>query len=248
MLMWPSLLMDGELWSAQIEHFRDRFQVIAVDPPGHGESEPLTKPFTFDECATAICEVLDHFNIDRAHVLGNSWGGMIGGTFAATYPDRIGVAVLMNATASPAPRGQKLEYGALIRIAKLLGGFRKPLMPSVLKAFLGPTSMKSRPDVVRQVRETAARNDIGSAAWAVRSVVPNRPDQRELFAAIRTPVLVVAGEEDATFRLPETRAMADAIPGADFVVIEGAAHLAALEAPAEVNALVDEFLDRHPSS
>lgn len=245
-LMWPSLLMDADLWSAQIGHFRDRFLVIAVDPPGHGASEALTEPFTFEECATVICELLDHFGVNRTHVLGNSWGGMIGGTFAATHPDRVGVSVLMNATASPAPLGQKLEYGALLRVAKLIGGIRGPLIPSVLKAFLGPTSLASRPDVVQRVRETAAGNEISSAAWAVRSVVPDRPDQRELFRSIRTPVLVVAGEEDATFRLPETQAMADAIPGSTYVVIDGAGHLAALETPNEVNALVDLFLAAHP--
>ena len=242
MLMWPSLLMDGSLWAAQVEHFSDRFTVLAVDPPGHGASEALIRGFTFTECATVVCEVLDHFGIDRAHLLGNSWGGMIGGTFAALHPERVGVSVLMNATASPAGRYQKLEYGALLRAASLMGGLRKPLMPSVLKAFLGPTTLASRPDVVRHVRETAGRADIASVAWAVRSVVPHRPDQRELFGRIRTPVLVVAGAEDATFKLPEARAMADAIPGAELVVIDGAAHLAALEAPNEVNALVDRFL------
>lgn len=245
-VMWPSLLMDGELWSAQIEHFGDRFTVLVIDPPGHGASEALTRGFTFTECATVVREVLDHFDVDRAHLLGNSWGGMIGGTFAALHPDRVGVSVLMNATASPAGRYQRLEYGALLRVAKLLGGLRKPLMPSVLKAFLGPTTMASRPAVVQQVRDTVGRADIASVAWAVRSVVPQRPDQRELFSRIRTPVLVVAGAEDATFRLPESQAMAAAVPGAELVVIDGAAHLAALEAPAEVNALVDQFLAVNP--
>jgi 3-oxoadipate enol-lactonase len=242
MVMWPSLLMDSSLWSAQIEHFTDRFTVLAVDPPGHGASEPLTRGFTFTECATVVCEVLDHLGHGRAHLLGNSWGGMIGGTFAAQHPDRVGVSVLMNATASPAGRYQRLEYGALLRAASLMGGLRQPLMPSVLKAFLGPTTMATRPEVVQHVRDTVARADISSVAWAVRSVVPRRPDQRELLGRIRTPVLVVAGAEDATFKLPESRAMADAIPGAELVVIDGAAHLAALEAPDVVNSLVDRVL------
>jgi 3-oxoadipate enol-lactonase len=56
------------------------------------------------------------------------------------------------------------------------------------------------------------------------------------------PVLVVAGLEDATFPVAETRAMADAIPGTRFVVLDKAAHLAALECPDEVNALIDGFL------
>ena len=59
-----------------------------------------------------------------------------------------------------------------------------------------------------------------------------------------TPVLVVAGVEDATFPLPETIAMAEAIPGAAVAVLEGVAHLAALENPAVVNTLIGEFVFR----
>ena len=65
---------------------------------------------------------------------------MIGGTFAATHPDRIGRAVLMNCTASAAGIGQRVEYGALLRMAGWLGGIRPPLTRSVLKAFLRPTT------------------------------------------------------------------------------------------------------------
>lgn len=245
MLMWPSLLMDGNLWDAQAAHFADRFTVLVVDPPGHGSSEPLTRGFSFDECATVIEQVLDHFGMPRAHLLGNSWGGMIGGTFAALHPERTGVSVLMNATASTAGRHQRIEYAAMLRAARLLGGIKPPLMRSVLKAFLGPTSLRTRGEVVGTVRASLSRVDIGSAAWAVRSVVPDRPDQRELFGRIRTPVLVVAGDEDATFPVAETRTMAEAIPGAGFVLIDGAAHLAAIEVPQQVNALVDDFLAQH---
>jgi len=246
MLMWPSLLMDGDLWAAQAAHFADRFTVLVVDPPGHGASEALTRGFTFEECATVIEQVLDHFGVTRAHVLGNSWGGMIGGTFAALHPDRIGVAVLMNATASTAGRYQRIEYAAMLRAARLLHGIKPPLTRSVLKAFLGPTTLRTRHDVVRAVRTSLSHVDMASATWAVRSVVPQRPDQRELFAGISTPVLVIAGDEDATFPVAENRAMAESIPGADFVVIDGAAHLAALEVPDQVNALVDDYVARHP--
>lgn len=55
---------------------------------------------------------------------------------------------------------------------------------------------------------------------------------------------MVAGAEDATFPVAETRAMADATPGSAFVVLDGAAHLAALEVPDRVNTLVHDFLSR----
>jgi 3-oxoadipate enol-lactonase len=244
MMFWPSLLMTGDMWAAQAEHFSPQRQVILVDPPGHGGSEKLTAPFTFDTCARVIVDILDSLDLEKTHFVGNSWGGMIGGTFAATYPNRVGRAVLMNCTASAAGARQKLEYGFLLRVAKLLGGIRPPLTRSVLKAFLGPTTFKTRPDVVAFVRDTAQAADVGSCSWAVQSVVPARPDQRELFSRVTTPVLVVAGTEDATFPLPETITMAEAIPGAAMAVLEGVAHLAGLENPPLVNKLVEEFVFR----
>ncbi|MBY0290486.1 MAG: alpha/beta hydrolase [Mycobacteriaceae bacterium] len=243
-MFWPSLLMTGDMWSSQADHFGSTRQVILVDPPGHGGSQKLTAPFTFDDCARVIVDILDTLGVQRTHFVGNSWGGMIGGTFAANHPGRIGRAVLMNCTASAAGARQKLEYGFLLRLANLLGGVRPPLTRSVLKAFLGPTTFRTRPDVVEFVRDTVQAVDMRSGAWAVRSVVPSRPDQRSLFAKISTPVLVVAGIEDATFGVPETAAMAEAIPGAQLVVLDGVAHLAGLENPSLVNKLIQQFVFR----
>ncbi|MFI5730782.1 alpha/beta fold hydrolase [Kribbella sp. NPDC051587] len=242
MLFWPSLLMDGTLWAGQAAHFLDRYQVVLVDPPGHGGSSDLAGPFSFEQCAEVVRAIIDALGIDKVHVIGNSWGGMIGGTFAAIHPDRIGLAVLMNATASPSNTRQKLEYGVLTGAARLLGGIRGPLVGPVVDAFLGPTAKHEKPEVVATVKQLAQQVNVKSGMHAVTSVVPRRPDQRSLFGQIRTPVLVVAGAEDATFPVAETEAMADSIPGARFVVLEQSAHLAALESPTEVNALIDDFL------
>ena len=244
MMFWPSLLMTGDMWAAQAEHFGTDHQVVLVDPPGFGESQKLTAPFSFDDCARCIVDILDGLGLQRTHFVGNSWGGMIGGTFVARYPERADGAVLMNCTASPASTRQKLEYGFLLRLAGLLGGIRPPLTRSVLKAFLGPTTFRTRPDVVAFVRDTVHGVDVRSGGWAVRSVVPARPDQRALLSGVKTPVLVVAGVEDATFPVPETLAMAEAIPGAAAVALEGVAHLAALEDPSVVNRLIAEFVAR----
>lgn len=241
-VFWPSLLMDGSMWSAQAEYFSRSHQVVLVDPPGHGASEPLRRLFTFEECAQCVAQILDSLELERAHFVGNSWGGMIGGTFAALYPERIGSAVLMNGTGSPAGIRQKIEYGILNRVASLLGGLRGPLEKSVIDAFVGPTTKCERPEAMAKLRAAIRRVDVRSSSWAVTSVVPRRPDQLALLTTITTPVMVVAGVEDATFPVAETRLMAQSIPGAKFKVLANAAHLAALEVPDEVNALIDEFL------
>ncbi|MCS7477425.1 alpha/beta fold hydrolase [Umezawaea endophytica] len=241
-VFWPSLLMDGTMWAAQAEHFAATHRVVLVDPPGHGGSEPLTRLFEFSECAHVVAQVLDHVGAADADYVGNSWGGMIGATFAARFPDRVRTAVLMNCTVSRAPFRQKVEFGLLTRAARLAGGIRGPLVGPCVDAFVGPTTKAERPQVVETIRAALGRVDIASARWAVTSVVPRRPDQRALAAEIRAKVVVVAGIEDATFPVAETRVMADAIPGARFVVLDDTAHLAALENPVEVNALIEEVI------
>lgn len=241
-LMWPSLLMTGDLWAGQAAHFGDTHRLVLIDPPGHGGSAPLRAMFSFTDCARCVVDLLDGLDIDRAHFVGNSWGGMIGGTFAALYPDRLDRAVLMNCTASKAGVAQKIQYAALVWLATALGGIRPPLTRSAVRAFLGPTTLRSRPDVVDTVRANVQSVNTDSVRWAVRSVVSARPDQRGLLARVTSPVVVVAGVEDATFPVSETRVMADSIRGSSFTVLDGVAHLAALEDPARVNALLEEFL------
>ncbi len=244
-LFWPSLLMTGSMWADQARYFADRYTVILVDPPGHGDSQSLRRMFRFEDCAHSIEQILDSLGIERAHVVGNSWGGMIGGTFAALYPHRAGASVLMNATASPASTRQKVEFRLLTEIVRILGRFREPFATRAVKAFVGPTILRERPHVEQAIRAELGDLNVDSVYWAVNSVVPARPDQRELFGRILTPVLVVAGREDPTFPVAETELMAEAIPGAEFVVMENTGHLAALERPDEVNALIDDFLKRH---
>jgi 3-oxoadipate enol-lactonase len=243
-LFWSSLLMSGRMWSAQAAHFIGSHRVLLVDPPGHGDSEALTRMFSFDECARCVIQILDALGIARTHFVGNSWGGMIGGTFAAQFPLRVGLSVLMNCTASTAGLRHRIEYPLLGRMVGILGGIRGPMTGIAIKAFVGPTTLRQRPQVVLTIREALSRIDAHSVRWAIRSVVPTRPDQHALLAKIRTPVLVIAGAEDRTFPPAETRAMADSIAGAEFIVLDGAAHLAGLEVPEQVNTLIDAHLPR----
>lgn len=245
MLLLPSLLTDHALYAGQLDHFSDSYTTIAVDPPGQGRSERIGKRFTFQESAGAYVDVLDALRLPRAHVVGNSWGAMIGGTIAATAPDRVGCAVLMNGTASEAQRWDKFQLALLARTTRLAG---RPILveSAVVPRFLGVTTRKLRPDLITDLAAMIRRNDARSASYAVESIVVHRPDQHVLFDRITAPTLVIAGAEDASFPIPEVRRMAEAIPGSRFIVLDAVGHLAAYEAPELVNSLIDEFIGRHP--
>lgn len=116
MLLWPSLLMTGDLWAGQVARFGAQQKVVLIDPPGHGGSEPLRGMFSFTDCARCVVDIMDGLGIDKAHLVGNSWGGMIGATFAAQHPSRLDRAVLMNCTASKAGLAQRVQFAALLQM------------------------------------------------------------------------------------------------------------------------------------
>lgn len=241
-VLWPSLLMDAQLWAPQVADLSADHTTIALDPPGHGGSDRLRGPFTFEACALALEQVLDALGVEAAHVVGNSWGAMLAVHFAATRPDRTLGAVSLNGTAGVASRRQRLEYGALFHLSRFGALFGPIARHEAVAAFLGPTSLRERPDAVAAVTAAVDRAHLPTARWAIRSVVPDRPDQHALISRITAPVLVVAGAEDPVFPVEDSRRMADAIPGARLVVLQDAAHLVALEVPERVNALLREHL------
>lgn len=243
MVCWPSLLMDGRMWQAQAEHYGDRYRVLRIDPPGHGRSQALTRGFTLEECAHSLRQVLDALAVDECVLIGNSWGGMMGGVFAAQYPERLRAAVLMNCTAAAVGHYQRFEFLAMTGLLSRLRRMPRWLVHRAVVAFAGKTTERTQPEVVEQIRTTVLSADPQSVHWAIRSVVPHRRDRHAQMRDVRCPVLVVAGDEDRTFPVAETRRMADAIPGSRFVVLRGVGHLAGLEAPARVNQVVDAFLE-----
>lgn len=242
MVCWPSLLMDGRLWQAQAAHFGGRYRMVLIDSPGHGGSEALRGHFTMDDCATVLREILDALALPDCVLLGNSWGGMMGGVFAAMYPERLRAAVLMNCTAAAVGWKQKLEFLLLAGLVRRSRRVPAWLVQRAVIAFTGETSEREKPAVVAEIHAAVARLDPASVHWAIRSVVPYRVDQHARLAGVRKPVLVVAGAEDRTFPVAETRRMAEAIPGARFEVLPRIGHLAALEAPEVVNPLIEGFL------
>ena len=245
MVCWPSLMMTGQMWRGQVDHFASSHQMVLIDPPGHGESESLNRYFTLEECALCLSQILDQLEIEDCVLLGNSWGGMMGGVFAALYPNRTRAAVLMNCTASVADEAQKEQFLKMTSVLRQQHTVPKAVVDLAVNAFAGVTTERTRPEVAEFIRSTVAAAQADSVCWAIDSVVPRRTEHLALLGAIRKPVLVVAGEEDRTFPVAETHAMAEAIPGSQFIVLPNVGHLAALEAPEKVNAAIDKFLEKN---
>ena len=101
-------------------------------------------------------------------------------------------------------------------------------------------SLKTRPDVVGQLRSTIETTEVSGIIVDLIAMA-DRPDSLPLLPQITCPTLVIVGDEDHTTPPADARLIAQGIPGARFAVIAGAGHLSNLEQPEQFNKLVGEF-------
>src|SRR5512147_279837 len=73
--------LDSRIWRRQLEDLSDQFMVVAWDAPGAGASSDPPNPFTMADWADCLAGFLGVMGIERAHILGMSWGGVLAQEF-----------------------------------------------------------------------------------------------------------------------------------------------------------------------
>lgn len=242
MVLWPSLLMTGSMWRYQYQHYSPAHRLVLVDPPGIGRSTPLTETIMLKQSVDCLVEVLDALGIDKCVFVGNSWGSILAGVFAAQHPERLFGSVAANGTASAASTIDKIKLAPLIALLELHATTPRWFVAVTQSSFAGKTARKSERHFLDLLRCVLDENP-KSMALQMRSILLGRDDTHPQLRAIdNVPVLVIAGEEDRQFSVATGRDVASAIRGSRFVVLPGTGHLSALESPGLFNDAVDDFL------
>lgn len=229
------------MWKAQIDGLKETCRVVAPDLRGYGGSslggwpEPEGEP-SLVRYADDLAALIDHLNADGPVVFaGFSMGGYIAFSMLERHADRLdGLALLDTRAAADndTARATRLkvaehvsEWGAA-RVAELM-------RPNLFAP--GTTA-----SIVQQTVELIASTDPAAIAASQRAMAA-RPDSTSRLPEIDKPTLVVVGDQDAISPPAEMRSLAEAIPNAQFVEIEGAGHMAPVEQPDAVNTALHEF-------
>jgi 3-oxoadipate enol-lactonase len=237
LLLAHAIGMDRRMWDGFVPVFQERYRVIAADARGHGLSPVPQRPYSLDAMADDARDLLDQLGIARAHWVGLSMGGMVGMAFALRHPDRLGRLVLANTTSSYGPDGPK-NWDA--RIAAVEKGGLEGIQDMVMQRYFSDEFRAREADIVAETRQrfvqTPAEGYLGCCD-AIRELDFSRDLGR-----IRARTLVIAGEKDIGTPVAMSEAIAKGIQGATLAVIPAAAHLSAVEKPAEFARLVGDFL------
>jgi 3-oxoadipate enol-lactonase len=235
-----SLAYDGTMWGPQVKAFSRRYKVLCYDTRGHGRTTAPAGAYTLDQLADDAKALFDSLGIQACHWVGLSMGGMIGQTFALRYPGVFRTMTLADTTSAYAPGAKEIWDG---RIRTALSQGMEPLVAPTLERWFTPPFHKTRPDVIARVADAIRSTPAAGYAGCCHALP--RIDVTARLKEIRSPSLVIVGDQDSGTPPAMARTIHDNLPGSELVIIPNAAHISNEEQPEAFNAALGGFLDRH---
>jgi pimeloyl-ACP methyl ester carboxylesterase len=237
LVLLHGFLFDSRAWRPQLEELSSDFTVIAWDAPGAGRSSDPPEPFALSAWAECLAGLLDAAEIERAHLAGLSWGGLVAQEFYRRDRDRVLSLVLADTYAGW--RGSLGPTTAEERLAACLRDSALPAEELVSRYLPGMHSGSASPEVRDEL--ATIMSDFHPAGFRLMARSLAESDTRDLLRDVRVPTLLLWGEADARSPVGVAHGLEKLIPGARLSVIPGAGHLSNVEAPPRFNAEVRAF-------
>ncbi|SDN67908.1 bifunctional 3-oxoadipate enol-lactonase/4-carboxymuconolactone decarboxylase PcaDC [Allokutzneria albata] len=224
-----SLGSDLRVWDHQAKALvRAGYRVVRYDHRGHGGSPAPEGPYTLAELATDVVELLDAYEVCRAHFVGLSLGGMVGMWLAATAPERVDRLVLCCTSITP---GTKEAW------ARRAGTVRREGIAAVVDEVLSRWFTSPADDFWREMFVGTSAGGYASCCAAIEGV-----DVAAELPKITAPTLVIAGEHDRATPPEDGLRIATGIPNSRLAVVPGSAHLGPAERAPEFTELILDHL------
>jgi pimeloyl-ACP methyl ester carboxylesterase len=225
-----------------------KYRVIAFDRPGFGYSErPRTTVWTPEAQADLIHSALREIGVQRAIVLGHSWGASVAAALALKYPHAVSGLVLASGYYYPSVRADVVlasgpavpVLGDIMRytLAPIIG---RMMWPILLRKIFGPASMPRKFEGFS--KEMALRpSQIRASAAESALMIPNAFSMRGDYASLKMPLVIISGDEDRLIDIDDQSAHLHAeVAGSTLHRVRGAGHMVHQTAPAAVMAAIDE--------
>ena len=257
---FPVLLVHGftgikEGWIGQWIPLSKHFRVIRFDNRNGGCSDRPNIPNTLDMLADDINGLMDYLNIEKAHIIGWSMGGIIVQKFAIKYPERIGKIILIN-TVMGAPNKQAVEILVNNSLDELefrsknkeqafwtsarLGyhiKFRKEMEANPNKKFYGLWS-------VQDLIENQNANPITQQDIIHQSNALYPPLNFEELKEVKNKTLLIASSHDRLTTKNALIELGKIIPNSKLEIIERAGHSSPISRAPEINKIIIDFLQK----
>jgi 3-oxoadipate enol-lactonase len=234
-------LFSTRMFDLQVAALKDRYRCIALDWRGQGQSELTAGGYDMDTLTEDAVQLIEKLGAGPCHFVGLSMGGFMGMRIALRRPELLRSLVLLETSADPEPPENIPGYRRLTMAAQVLP--LRLLMGKVSRIMLGKASLEdpSRAAERKAWRALMEANRRRGISRGLEGITTRKPVIDEI-ARIRTPTLIMVGEQDVATVPEKSRRIHERIPGSRLVMIPRAGHSSTLEQPAFVNAELERFL------
>jgi len=243
LLLIPGLGVTSRIWDAVTPELAEHFSLILFDNRDVGQSQGKRRPSRIADFTSDIVELLDYLQVERAHVLGLSLGGVIALQLAADHPQRIDHLVLASCTDRFTPY---LRQVALL-LGKTLGPLRSDAFARTVEVLgSSPTYLDADPDMIEERVRQKREQKVPARAIGrqLRCLAASEIDlERD---PITAPTLIIAGEQDLLIPSCYGRSLSNRIPRSRFMLVPCAGHNPLVECPDAVLPEIIHFLKTKP--
>jgi pimeloyl-ACP methyl ester carboxylesterase len=222
---------SGAAWLPVLQKLSEKYDVIAPEHPGFGESDTPDWLDTIHDLAYFYLDVFDQLKIRGAHLVGNSLGGWLAAEIAVRNTSHLASVTLCNAAGLYVPGAKQTDSFMMSEEQRLREFFYDTKMAEDMVARV---MHPDREDTVLKNRATVAK-----LSWQPRAHDPHLP---KWLHRIDVPTLVVWGDHDKAFPNEHAQAYHQAIPGSKLVMIPKCGHVPQIEKPDEFIAALESFL------
>jgi pimeloyl-ACP methyl ester carboxylesterase len=232
------------IWFRQVPAFRDKYRCIVFDNRGAGKSSKPDYPYTMEMFAADTVGLLDALDIESAHILGISMGGLIGQQIALSYPEKVRSLILVSSHFGgpnhiPIPDN---IVALLVALPTETISYEQA-REMRYKATFSQQFLKENKGLMEQIDGWVVKHPAPLFAQVHQSAATTGFDSESELKNITSPTLILHGDSDFTILPKNSELLAERIPNSKLQFIEGAAHFVIVEKYEEFNNAVMRFID-----
>ena len=231
--------LTQQTWDEYIAPLRDDYFIITYDLSGHGKSALPTTQASLTTLSQQLDELLKHLDIQTAHLIGFSLGGMINRRFAMDYPDKIASLIILN---SPHERDAALQAKVEAQAKVSADDGVEAVLEAALQRWFTPAFIAHEPEKVDWVRQTLRANHQGNYAAHRYVLAAGVTELIRPEPALTHPTLIITCENDTGSTPAMAQAIHKEIKDSELAVIPHLQHLGLIEQAALFLHPIKDFL------
>lgn len=231
-------LGSHKIWENTISNLAKSYRVIAIDLPGHGDTECFGYIHTMDLMAKCVKAVMDSLRLKKYVIIGHSMGGYVGLAFAELYPDSLRGLCLFHSTAYEDSDEKKRDRKRSIKIVK---ANHKVFTRDVIKNLFATKNIKYLKSEVAFAQKIANTVSKQSIIASLEGMI-DRPNRDLILGMVSYPVMMIIGELDNVLPYKQLLEQADLIKHKHILYLEYDGHMGFLENPKTTQKQIRKFL------